>query len=93
MFVPRISARMEQIRATAAVRVNTGQVRALVQIALSATPTQVVKITRSTVHASHNVIYMKGPLVRFLRQPTIFAATTGSFLDLSPSFTIHKLRR
>src|SRR5438045_3732361 len=91
MFLPSLGARIEQGHDHASVRINAGQIRALVQIAAATSPREVSEFITSTVLPRENMLYVKwsGEL-NPVGQSAILATRIRPLADLLPDFRRHQ---
>lgn len=92
MLVPDLSARIKQINPGRCFGINAGEIRSFVQVALSASPSQIVGIIIGLMDFGNNVINMERPFVLRFRKSTVFAPSFGSQTHEIANTGIHALR-
>ena len=86
MLVPILSARMKQLCNLVCLRIDTRQVRSLVQIAIDTGKSKVVEIVGPAMNLRNDVFDVKcGERRIILMQVTILASILGALTDLSSS--------
>lgn len=67
MPLPGIQARIEQVDSVACLGVDAREVRAFVEIALRATPGEIIGAIVTAVDSGDDVVDVEGPLVSYVR--------------------------
>jgi hypothetical protein len=78
MIGPAVSARMKQRGYLAGIRVDSGQVRAFVQITAVASQRQVFHGIRASVFSRHDVLDVVAKATRILGKMAVFATIAGA---------------
>lgn len=93
MIEPRIAAGIEQDYDFPASRINRGQVRTLLEIAVRTGQREVMGIICSTVLSRDDVLYVKTQFGKFLRHAAVFTTLASSRADELTQLRVHWLRR
>src|SRR5205814_2247213 len=90
MLFPRVRTRVEQPRERGRFRVNAGDVRAFMEVAVVATEGEIVRDGRTAVLAGDNVVDDETESPAALGGLAVFAAELGASSDLLCERLIHR---
>ena len=90
---PVLAPRMEQFRHSLGLRVNAGQVRSFVQVAINTRQSQILQIVRAAMNLGDDVLEVQSCQWRiFLARQTILATPAGTLPDAGSRAGAHRLR-
>ena len=89
MRLPRVVARVEEVSSQLRRGVDARKISSLMEVALRATPAEIVEFISASVNSGDDVVDVKRPLIRRVGEPAILASSCSAIANEFPRPLIH----